>query len=266
MLNANLFFLTEVKGLNVQLSEKIGNFFLRPAQYLWKGKKIDFIQFERNFAVQKDEIYKPCQRSWFKSLFMIIALIPGTILGTGFKLYATLRYHIPAHDTLIMNCLQPRHPNLNIISNNADFASEVTSYIEALNKEFRSHPDLHIDNYIYKNHKGERICPFLSEIEGITLVPEYETTCSVTNSEGMNNNDAILEKIYFLWNLSVLNVGNRYCGSVRSPLEDTPLVKAAVINKNPSIRYRPRPKYDDGRDHYYERSVEDFFTESEPLL
>ncbi|EFB41719.1 hypothetical protein pah_c024o001 [Parachlamydia acanthamoebae str. Hall's coccus] len=38
------FLMTEVKAKNISKVETIANFCLKPAQYLWHGKKIDFIQ------------------------------------------------------------------------------------------------------------------------------------------------------------------------------------------------------------------------------
>ena len=121
-----LFFITEVKREHVQKSEKIGNFFLRPAQYLWHGKKIDFVQSGTDFASQHDAIYKPAQRSWLKAVLMVIALVPATIIGSIFKGYATVKYHNAQHTAQFKACLAGA-PN-QFTANNQDFLNKITEF------------------------------------------------------------------------------------------------------------------------------------------
>ncbi len=66
---------TEIKAENLSSLERFADVLLTPVQYLWNGRKVDFIQGCSNQkACQMDFIYTPEKRSWIRTCLMIVAL------------------------------------------------------------------------------------------------------------------------------------------------------------------------------------------------
>lgn len=71
--------------------ESWGNYFLKPAQYFLEGKKIEPVMFGKDdgeVAARMEPSYKPEEKNWKTTIGMILAFIPGTILGMAAKLIA----------------------------------------------------------------------------------------------------------------------------------------------------------------------------------
>lgn len=177
------YFLTEVKGANIGYLEKAGDFCLKPAQYLFHGKKVDFIQGKKvNFidenciAAQKDLIFNPHERTWLKVALMVLLFIPGTILGFALKIYPFCSRE-KAHDALIKKTLNSGREE-QICSEDAEFKSIIENYIALLKNSSSS------------SGSGYQPAYFLSEVKKLDL--GYEHT---------QRNVELLYREPLLWNL-----------------------------------------------------------------
>jgi|GEM_PF-6700102 len=198
MNNISYFLLTEVKGKNISTAERVANFFLIPAQYLWNGKKIDFIQEPGRIAIQMDFIYTAKERSWVKTAAMVVLVVPGILLGSAFKAYATCRYHVTEHDTFMKKCLDKKIGKILIPKGQGEFGTKISHLIEVLKS---------------KNKISQPL--FLSETEYMDLsLEKYQLTPAGGHIEQFNPkakkfNDVILDNIHLLWNLSYIYFADR---------------------------------------------------------
>ncbi|MBS4167920.1 hypothetical protein [Parachlamydia sp. AcF125] len=222
----NDFLLAEIKAKNVPTSEKVANFLLKPTQYLWNGKKIDFIQENGQKAVQIDLIYQVNEHSWLKTACMITLLIPATFLGAILKIYATCRYHRGEDDTFMKKCLkQGAMGKILTPRGQSQFGEKVRDFIETLQSTGS-----------WNAHLANTNKPlFLSEIKGMRLLyeenhpsafggwgKEYMPKAAATNRK-------ILDNIHLLWNLSSINFADHYA------LSSPEMEKEALKEINPYV-------------------------------
>lgn len=219
------FFTTEVKAKNIAIVERVANFFLIPAQYLWNGKKIDFIQGpNREKAVQIDVIFRDTQFLWIKIACMIMLLIPGLLVGGVLKAYATCRHHVKEDDDFMKKCLE-KHKKLKehkILASKGhhNFATNISELIQTI----RSTGSLG-DEHLTDSSKPL----FLSEIQDMRLIYEKHHPsggqCVVHDSPAaVMTNRKILDNIHFLWNLSYFNLADHFI--VSTPGTEVPALKA----------------------------------------
>ena len=207
----NYFLLTEIKAKNISTAETIANICLKPAQYLWNGKKIDFIQENSQKAVQLDFIYNSNEYSWKKTAIMVSLLIPATLLGAIFKTYATYKYHAREDDIFMQKCLKRNVVDTVLTPRGqSEFGEKVKAFIAVLRS-----------TSVWNGHFEDKKKPlFLSEIAVIRLL--YEENHPVgkygwekhTDPKAIEVNRKILDDIHFLWNLSHINVVDHYAVSL----------------------------------------------------
>lgn len=209
MNNINYFLLTEVKAKNISTEEKIANFCLRPAQYLWNGKKIDFIQELDQKAVQIDFIYS-YEHSWVKTVLMVALLIPGVLLGSAFKAYATCRHHVREDDAFIKKCLKKDAVGTILTpTGQSEFGKKIRNFISVLQSTGS-----------WNSHFNDASKPlFLSEIEDMRLLYEENHPSALGGwgkgymPKAAEVNRNILNNIHLLWNLSYINLADHYATS-----------------------------------------------------
>lgn len=222
----NYFLLTEVKAKNISTVEGVANFCLKPAQFLWNGKKIDFIQEANKKAAQIDFIYKPEERSWVKTTSMIILLIPSTLLGAALKTYAVCRYHKRTDDVFLQKCLQKGVVGkIYTQRNQSEFGKKIHTYISTLQSTGS-----------WNGHLKDVNKPlFLSEVGSLRLLYEenHPNGFGEWNKqyapEAVGINRKILNDIHFLWNLSYINLVDHYAVSQRG------IEVSALKEINPSV-------------------------------
>jgi hypothetical protein len=226
MNNINYFLLTEVKAKNISTVEKIANFCLKPAQYLWNGKKIDFIQELDQKAVQIDFIYNSKEHSWIKTALMVVLLIPGVLLGSTFKAYATCRHHVREDDVFMKKCLKKDVVGTILTpTGQSEFGKKIGHFISVLQSTGS-----------WNSHLKDTSKPlFLSEIENMRLLYEEihpspaEGWCRQYAPEAEEVNRNILNNIHLLWNLSFINLADHYVSSA-------PRIEVSALKEiNPSV-------------------------------
>lgn len=233
MNDINYFLLAEVKANNISTVETVANFCLRPAQYLWNGKKIDFIQASGQKAAQLDFIYTSKEHSWVKTALMVVLLVPGTLLGIAFKAYATFRYHVREDDVFMKSCLQKGvMGTIFTPKGQSEFGEKIRAFIAVLQS---TGP--------WNSHLSDTSRPlFLSEVKSMRLLYEQNHPSALGGwSQGYDSraeqiNRDILNNIHFLWNLSYINLADHYSvhplGTEASGLKEVnPFVVSLQVGK-----------------------------------
>ncbi|KAF3361821.1 hypothetical protein PHSC3_001587 [Chlamydiales bacterium STE3] len=207
MSKLDYFLLTQVQRKNIGTAETVANFCLKPAQYLWNGKKIDFIQEDDLKAAQVDFIFNSQQRSWKMTAFMVVLLIPGTLLGATLKAYALLRSYDREDTAFLLDCLKKEQANkIFVPQGQAEFGEKIRQLTETI----RSTGSLSA-RLMDKNKPL-----FLSEIGDLRLLYEENHPSAFggwtkeCNPKAIEVNNTMLDNIHLLWNLSYINLVDRY--------------------------------------------------------
>jgi hypothetical protein len=218
------FLITEVKGKTISPVENAANFCLKPAQYLWNGKKVDWIQEGADKAIQIDLIYTPGERSWPLAALMIVLLIPGTILGAALKGYAFCKHHVEADDVFVKENLNKPLSNA-VYFQDLQFGEKVSDFIGTLQSTSDLNPAF--------NDTGKPL--FLSEITDIKLRPErhFENYSRLAAQV----NGAILKDVHLLWNVSHIDVSDHFARASRTSTEKE---QEALIAINPFVQANSR--------------------------
>ncbi|MDR3624999.1 MAG: hypothetical protein P4L16_07670 [Chlamydiales bacterium] len=211
---------TEVKGKEIHSIENFANMCLKPAQYLWNGKKVELIQRDEQLALQTDFIYQLDERSWKKCAIMVVLLIPGVIIGIALKAYAMHQYHAKGSDEFIKKCLNKDIGTVYVSKGQNSFGKLVSGYIQKLKLE--------------ENDLKNRKIIFLSEVDYIALRNEthhctsylQKTWITKFSTRNFQVNGDILRDVDLLWNLGCLNLADRQL------LHDD---KVVLIKMNPMI-------------------------------
>ena len=215
---------TEVKSKNNTTVENTLNCVLTPAQYLFNGKKVDWIQVGDQKALQIDDIYKG-EKTLLKTIVMVVLLVPTSIIGGAFKVLLVRNNYSDFDISFIQKCLKKENGVIYVPKGHRAFAEKIYKYIQSLQSTKTWN--------VQFNKEG---LPFLSEITDLRLL--YETHHPSTldgrwrqqfNNRRKNKNTEILDNIELLWNLSHMNLADRY---IQDGLCGNEMEKLCTINPN----------------------------------
>ena len=211
-----LFLTTEVKAISNSEAENFANECLRPVQYLFNGRKIDYIQQGQQVAVQADKIYKDSEKNQQKTIIMILLLVPAVIIGGAFKIYAV--YQDNKDYELIAACLSMEATLIYTHIRDRNFGKKIKAFIAILKSAGIMNMDPQVEKdplflseittfrLLQKSNlgRGEKV------VRGLSSFASLLTDSDLTLDRVAITNQIILQSIQtgLLWNLNFLDTAD----------------------------------------------------------
>jgi len=222
---------SNVKGAQVSSAESLANFCLAPMRYFGKGRTVELFKHDDEHAVYVFSSYKKDEKSWVKTAFMIIAFVPGFLIGIMIKAPIVLwqnsrdesaEKNVTAICKADIKLIIDNWKNTTLVSGNLSLKGSIDDVRKALAK---------INPYV----KYETLV--LSDITSIRLPVKH----SKLNEQGYIElpskvlqrwevrKESIFKNIHFFNNLKRLDLGDRF------PVTFTDETKKVLRQINPLI-------------------------------